>query len=241
MARLFASDDCCKCALLMKFTRMAVPEIDRTDGTTAEQSAEDEVFARSIQQARNGNAAALNELIATWRTYLLYVANSEIQPHLRQKLGASDLVQSACLDIHRRFADFRGETIDEWRVWLRRLLMHDLQDARRRFLDADKRDISRERSLDDRSHPTIDLPSNDKSPRSELIAREEWESMQFALQRLSDEHREVLRLRNWDQLPFAEIGSLMGRSEDATQKLWTRALNRLQAELDNASTGDSRG
>ena len=62
--------------------------------------------------------------------------------------------------------------------------------------------------------------------------------MRAALQGLSDEHRQVLRLRNWDGLSFAEIGGRLNRSEDAARKLWSRAVEKLQAKLDRI-TGES--
>jgi hypothetical protein len=52
--------------------------------------------------------------------YLFYLAENEISPELRQTVGVSDLVQSACLDIYPRLADFRGQTVEQWRVWLKR-------------------------------------------------------------------------------------------------------------------------
>lgn len=216
---------------------MTNPESDGSNGSTAD-AADDALFAQTLKKVRDGNTLALNELIATWRTYLLYVANDEIDPRLRQKLGASDLVQSACLEIQQHLGDFRGSTVEEWRVWLRRLLVNDLHDARRRFFDTDKRAVARERPVDGQRGAAFQLSATDKSPRSELIAREEWEQMQNGLRRLSEEYREVLRLRNWEQLPFAEIGSIMSRSEDAAQKLWSRAIVALQQELDQNQSAD---
>ena len=70
------------------------------------------------------------------------------------------------------------------------------------------------------------------SPSASLIAWEETEALQAALARLSDEHRLVIRLRIWDDLPFAEIGKRLNRSEDAARKLWSRAVEKLQAELE---------
>jgi hypothetical protein len=40
-------------------------------------------------------------------------------------------------------------------------------------------------------------------------------------------------LRTWQRLPFAEIGRQMGRSAGAAEKLWLRAVERLQAVLRN--------
>ncbi len=195
--------------------------------TNAEASQWDEL----LQEARAGEPLAIGELIETWRTYLFHLVESEISDDLRQKVGVSDLVQSACLDIHLRFGDFRGSTIDEWRVWLKRMMLHDLEDARRRFVDAQRRDVRRERALASGDGPTFDVCDPHRSPRASLIGQEESEALRAALQRLPEDYRTVLRLRNWDGLPLAEVGRRMNRSEEAARKLWSRAIVRLQHEL----------
>jgi RNA polymerase sigma-70 factor (ECF subfamily) len=185
-----------------------------------------------IQGARGGAAEALGELIESWRSYLLYVAQNELPAELRHKVGVSDLVQSACLDIHQRFADFRGESAEEWRAWLKQLVRHDVQDAQRRYVQAAQRSIRRERDLAGSAGFGFDVSDGQLSPRASLIAGEEAQALRDALQRLPDEYRTVLRLRNWDRLPFAEVGRQMDRSEEAARKLWSRAVVRLQAELE---------
>jgi len=41
-------------------------------------------------------------------------------------------------------------------------------------------------------------------------------------------NQEVLRLHSFQQIPFDQIGESMSRSPDACQKLWTRAVMKLQ-------------
>ena len=73
------------------------------------------------------------------------------------------------------------------------------------------------------------------SPRASCIAKEESEALRAALHRLPEDYRTVLRLRNWECLPLAEVGRRMNRSEEAARKLWSRAIVRLQQELDGHS------
>jgi RNA polymerase sigma-70 factor (ECF subfamily) len=46
---------------------------------------------------------------------------------------------------------------------------------------------------------------------------------------LSEDHREVLVLRNLQGLDFEKIAEMMGRSVPATRMLWLRALEKLRA------------
>jgi hypothetical protein len=43
-----------------------------------------------------------------------------------------------------------------------------------------------------------------------------------ALDRLPPDYREVIVLRQWEELPFNEVARRMGRSVDSVQKLWIR-------------------
>ena len=53
--------------------------------------------------------------------------------------------------------------------------------------------------------------------------------------RLSNDHRTVLHLRYWEGLSFPEIATRLGRSPEAVRKLWYRAVERLQAEMNEES------
>ena len=179
-----------------------------------------------IAEARGGSDAALGELIETVRTYLLLVANEETEASLRAKVAASDVVQDACLIAQQRFETFRGTTEAELRAWMRRVLLNSLSDSRRKYVFSEKRNASREVDAGE-----INMVSPELTPKSSLLAEEEARLLRSAMARLSEDHQTVLQLRNWELLPFSEIGQRMGRSEDAAQKLWSRAVRELEQHL----------
>jgi RNA polymerase sigma-70 factor (ECF subfamily) len=187
-----------------------------------------------IASARSGSGSALEELIGTYRAYLLLVANQELDPRLRGKVAASDVVQETCAEIARRFPVFRGDGEEEWRAWIRQMLLHDLQDTRRRFLYTAKRRLGKEVPLQGSSEDAglqHDVQAPDPSPGSQLIAAEEAALLRAAMERLPEDYRQVIQLRNWQLLPFDEVGRQMGRSAEAARKLWARAIVLLQDEL----------
>jgi RNA polymerase sigma-70 factor (ECF subfamily) len=95
----------------------------------------------------------------------------------------------------------------------------------RRF-DADKRCVRREVRLDD---DLVDTQAT--SPSQPLLSAEEWQRLEFGLNRLSTLHREVILLRHREGYTFNQIGDLLGKSPDAVRKLWERALLNLQQLL----------
>ena len=58
-----------------------------------------------------------------------------------------------------------------------------------------------------------------------------------ALRQLPSEQAEVVVLWIWEELSFAEIGVRMGRSAESARKLWSRAVDKLQVELERVANG----
>src|SRR5438094_9736562 len=79
-----------------------------------------------LPAARAGSMEALGQALEEFRHYLLRIAEQELDPDLRAKGGASDLVQLTFLEAQRDFARFHGDTAAELRAWLRRLLVDTL-------------------------------------------------------------------------------------------------------------------
>jgi len=85
--------------------------------------------------------------LGQFRDYLMTIAHLQLEPQLREKLDASDVVQQTLLEAHEQHEQFRGQTTGELAGWLRQILMHNLMDVIRAFR-REKRDIARERSMD---------------------------------------------------------------------------------------------
>jgi RNA polymerase sigma factor (sigma-70 family) len=73
------------------------------------------------------------------------------------------------------------------------------------------------------------------SPSSEAITHEQAERLQRVLERLPADYGRVIRLPNQERRPFGEIGQLRGRSAEAARRLWSRAIEKLQQELEASS------
>jgi len=48
---------------------------------------------------------------------------------------------------------------------------------------------------------------------------------------LPPQYRQVIALRSFEDLTFAEVARRMGRTIDSVEKLWVRALKRLRVAL----------
>jgi RNA polymerase sigma-70 factor (ECF subfamily) len=154
---------------------------------------------------------------------------------LRGKCDDADLVQETLLDAHRGFAGFNGTDADDLRVWLCGILKHNLTDCIRRFRESSKRSIGRELSLEaahDAGGPGDGEVDPDPTPCTQSIARESVAALREALLRLPADEQAVICLRQFESLAFQEIGRRLGRSPEATRKLFSRAIARLQRLLE---------
>jgi RNA polymerase sigma-70 factor, ECF subfamily len=190
---------------------------------------------RWLAAARTGSVQALGEALEACRGYLLSIAQRELEPDLQAKGGASDLVQETFLKAHRHFERFNGDTEGELLRWLRRMLLNNLADFRDLYRAAEKRQVGREVSLAnaDSSGRSANAPAAaGLSPSGLAMAQEQTQWLHEMLNRLPEDHRQVLVLRHQDDLSFEEIGARMQRSADAARKLWARAVERLQEETE---------
>jgi RNA polymerase sigma-70 factor (ECF subfamily) len=170
------------------------------------------------------------------RQYLLLVANQEIHAELRPKGGASDLVQETFLEAQRDFAGFRGSSERELMSWLRQILLHNVANFSRQYCHTEKRQISREISLgtDESNASNIgrNMPARVPSPVASMVQSEERIILERALSRLPPHYAKVIEMRHQEGRTFEEIGVALERSSEAVRKLWARAIELLQVELD---------
>lgn len=188
-----------------------------------------------LAAARAGSKEALGEALEACRGYLLLVAQRELDPNLQAKGGASDLVQETFLEAQRDFPRFVGQSEDELLAWLRQMLMNNLFNFTRRYRTTAKRMVGREVTLPTDSSSTAPAPSPPAagpSPSGLAMENEQAQALARAMARLPEDYRQAILLRYQEARTFEEIGELMQRSPNAARKLWLRAVERLQDELD---------
>ncbi len=188
-----------------------------------------------LSAARDGSSEALGNALEACRAYLLLIAEREIDPGLRAKGGASDIVQETLLKAHRAFPAFTSHTQQELLAWLRTMLLNNLADFRRTYLGTQKRSAAREVTIDGNSSSAdwqVAIPADSPTPSGEFSQRETVEAMKLALARLPEDYQRVIAYRYDENCSFDEIASRMQRTPNAVQKLFARAIDRLQTEME---------
>ena len=191
-------------------------------------------LAAAIENAkRSGNVA---ELVESYRNYLLLLAETWVDTSMQGKFDRSDLVQETILKAHERFGQFQGHTEAELIAWLRQILARQLIDMNRRYRGATRdvaREVAIERSLDASSLALVRiLPTCGTSPSEHAHRRELAVLLANALATMKPEYRDVILMRNLQELTWREISQRMERSEGSVRMLWTRALIELRPMIE---------
>lgn len=171
------------------------------------------------------------DILETCRAYLLMAANKAVGSDLRVKVAPSDLVQETILAAVKGFENFEGTTERELLGWLTKILSLRIVEAARRYR-RQKADMGREVSIHDEAREVErSLSQLDGTPSALAIAQEEEERLKAAMASLDSESQQLVRMRNWEQLTFTEIGRRLGLSESAVRKRWGKAIRELRRYL----------
>src|SRR6185312_13835717 len=106
-----------------------------------------------------------------------------------------------------------GSSEVETLAWLTKILLHQIADLRRRHLEAQARNISRETLLNDNAERRLDarrVVDELSSPLNQLVTAEYFGRLDAALSRLSEEYAKVIQYRSIDECSFEEVGLKLG-------------------------------
>lgn len=186
-----------------------------------------------LARARAGEPEVLGQLFERFRNYLSVLARVQIGRRLQRKVEESDLVQETFLEAHRAFPRFRGGSEGELAYWLRQILAARLAMLVRHYFGTQQRDVNLERELNDALDQSSEqlgqaFVASGTSPSQGAARREEAVQLADALSQLPPDYRQVITLRHLESLTFPEVSQRMGRSVDAVEKLWARALVQLR-------------
>lgn len=179
-------------------------------------------------------ADSLASRLEQHRAYLMLLARLNLDGRLRAKVDPCDVVQQTLLEAHRSAEGFRGSG-RQLTAWLRSILACQL--ARTvRDLRRDKRDISRERSLqtalEESSARLEAFLAADQSSPSQQAQRNEWAvRVAAALETLGDDQREALVQHYYQGRSVQEVAQAMNRSAASVAGLLQRGLKALRQLL----------
>jgi RNA polymerase sigma-70 factor (ECF subfamily) len=187
-----------------------------------------------LEQALHGDREALGQLLEAERTALHHLAERQLEGRIAVRVDASDIIQQTFLEAHRSLPQFTGQDLRELAAWLKGILDHKVASAIRDHTLLQKRNLGRERSLDDSQGGGLlkqDLDAGYSSPSQKAIRGEEAERLSQALAVLPADQGEAVRLRHLEGWALADIAQRLGRTPAATAGLIKRGLQALRRHL----------
>jgi len=179
---------------------------------------------------------ALGGLWQEHRRRLLKMVHLRMDPRLKGRVGASDVLQDAYVEISRRVRDYLADPRMPFFLWLRFITAQRLAALHREHIGAQKRDLRREVELGmpAASTPALvdQLMARGTTPTQRIAREERRVQLAQALDRLEPGDREILALRHFEELSNLEAAKELGIQPPAASKRYVRALDRLQGLLD---------
>jgi RNA polymerase sigma-70 factor (ECF subfamily) len=199
---------------------------------------QDETPGDPTEALRAGDRDALATLFEQYRDRLRRMVELRLDPRLRGRLDASDVLQEAFLDVAGDLDAYLADPKLPPLLWLRVHVGRRLTTLHRQHLGTRMRDAGREISIYHGALPEASsaalasmLLGRHTSPTQAAQRAERMLRVQEALASLDPMDREVLALRHFEQLGRAEAAQVLGITQEAGAKRYFRALKRLKDVL----------
>ena len=191
-----------------------------------------------LDNARQGDAAAVDRLLARHRAAVRRMIQMRMDPALDRRVDASDIVQDVLVEAHRRLKQYLKNPAMPFHLWLRQMAKDRLIDAHRRHRVAARRSLDRERPLEvrlprDQSTRNLaaELCDDELTPAAAATWRELKRRFEEACAELEPMDQEIVLMRHFEQLSNSEAALALGLSPQAASMRYLRAMRRLRVLL----------
>jgi RNA polymerase sigma-70 factor (ECF subfamily) len=157
-----------------------------------------------VERAVQGDTKAFRSLVERYQRKVYAIAFGVV----RNPDTALDITQDAFVKVHKNLATFKGES--SFYTWIYRIVLNLCIDRKRR--EARQAEVDYDDGI---SHgegftdgPTLATTGFD-NPAQAAHRKELVEHMDRALSTLSDEHREILMMREVDGLSYEELAEVL--------------------------------
>jgi RNA polymerase sigma-70 factor (ECF subfamily) len=191
-----------------------------------------------MARAAAGDVAAWGVLLTGHQDRLWRMIAFRIDPRLRGRVDALDVIQDAFVEAFTHRSDYFRSPAGPLFLWLRTIVINKLLEVHRHHLGTRMRDANRDLPLDSpRWHDDTGaglwghITAGITSPSAAVARDEMMTRLADALAGMDSTDRQVLALRHFEQLSNAETAQVLGIQEYAAAKRHLRALRRLREML----------
>ena len=161
-----------------------------------------------MAQAARGDAGAFHELVDRHADRLFRLAVSLVG----NSADAEDVLQETLIGAFRALSGFEGRA--SVKTWLTRILVNQAAHFRRR------------------KRATGPIPETQPATADRAAGSEAKIDVQAAIQQLSPEHRQVIVLRELEQMSYEEIATVLDLPQGTVESRLNRARTALREKLE---------
>jgi len=189
-----------------------------------------------IVSAKLGNEGAVNNLFARYQSKILRIVRLRLHSGLRQKLRlqSMDVVQEVFLYAFQHLKDFEPKSQGHFLNWLAKKVEHYICDrldyVGRAKREAPVGEVSMDQEIEpstDTSQRKLQIKDDGTTPSQFAVKQEREQLIDSLLDLLDPEQKELIIKRDLEEFTFAEMGELLGKTEDAVRKQYCRAFKKL--------------
>jgi len=181
-----------------------------------------------VDRFKDGDSAAFDQLVKRYWDRIYAMVNQL----LRNPQDAEEVTQDAFIRAHRGLGSFRGESA--FSTWLYQIATN-LARNRYWYWWRRKRDksVSFDAPIGPDNESTIAelIPAEQETPEDATVTQEFVNRVAACMEMLNEKHREILILRNVQNLSYEEIAEILGISIGTVKSRIARARESLREKL----------
>ena len=191
-----------------------------------------------LQRWNGGDKGALNEILERDLPWIHAKVRQRLGHALRGKSESIDFVQDAMLEVLRYGPRFELANRAHFRGLMARIIENVLR-GKHDWFQAQRRQLARERPLGSETIVRLDPGGKSVCTPSLVADRNEREArVRLAVELLEPEDREILILRQWQDLSFKEIADQLGTTENGARMRFNRTLPKVAKVMSQLDKGE---
>ncbi|MGK0444861.1 MAG: RNA polymerase sigma-70 factor (ECF subfamily) [Bermanella sp.] len=154
-----------------------------------------------VQRVQKGDKRAFDLLVLKYQHKIM----SLISRYINDSSEVQDVAQEAFIKAYRALKNFRGDS--QFYTWLYRIAVNT---AKNHLVSQGRRPPAQDVDVDDAEHYAHAASLKDIATPDQILARDELNTVVFAaMEKLPEELRTAIRLRELEGLSYEDIGEVM--------------------------------
>ncbi len=184
-----------------------------------------------VNRAKGGDEAALQSLVARYLPRIHKMVRLSLGSKLKSQVESMDLVQEIMGRILKSYDKFEIREEASFVHWVRVLVQNEIKNQAA-HQNAECRNPDKElHAIKNPSGTWLDfadgLADTSETPSKIVEKKDDLGRLAQAMEQLPEEQKEVIVMRQYEEMSFGEIGKALGCSEDAARMKFVRAMDAL--------------